>query len=47
MRQLAPVMSAALVLHCTSMATEGLLVRSLLALYGDCTDLAFTSAGGP
>ena len=27
MRQLAPVMCAALVLHCTSMATEGLLVR--------------------
>ena len=29
MRNLAPVMCAALVLHCTSMATEGLLVRLL------------------
>ena len=32
MRQLAPVMCAALVLHCTSMATEGLLVRVFLRL---------------
>ena len=32
MRNLAPVMCAALVLHCTSMATEGLLVRRVATL---------------
>ena len=43
MRNLAPVMCAALVLHCTSMATEGLLVRTLPSVCAGVLTAAYCS----